>query len=308
MSKFGSLSSNKSKTIEKQEKKEEIFIGEYVGDRLSDGTCDGFGREVYQNRDQYEGEYRRGLRNGRGCYMYKSGAYYNGEWKKGFKDGHGKFNYPDGSEYCGEWKRNKRHGFGKYTYRNGDVYEGSWKENVKHGMGLFSYHETPVSIKGTWKENSLIGPVEIRYPNYEYHGYFDGTRLVGEGSFTSKMQYMLNGHIEMYPAISNENHEIIKTSESNLENSHSESDENKKCLTRFIAHEIMPYDYSRLPQQPVPLPEMDSSVSTCSYRSSLSCMEVDLYQVQSPILVSANPIQNCEDEVSLNSDEACGSP
>jgi radial spoke head protein 1 len=100
---------------------------DFVGERSPDGKRHGFGRAILPNRDQYEGDYRNGLRHGRGCYIFKkNGARYEGEWKKGLKHGHGKFHYPDGSVYCGEWKENKKHGSGKYTYDNGDVYEGEF--------------------------------------------------------------------------------------------------------------------------------------------------------------------------------------
>jgi radial spoke head protein 1 len=288
-----------------------------VGERLTDGTPDGFGMEVLHNRDQYEGEYRRGLRNGRGCYMFTNGAHYFGEWKKSLRDGGGKMNYPDGSEYCGAWRRNKKHGFGKYTYRNGDVYEGGWRENVKNGLGTYTFRATPMSLRGTWIDGELRGSIVIRYPDYEYHGYFNGTNPVGEGAFTFGMQYMLPGHIEMYQHEEKQQQREIERDEPSEESQKSSSiashDEHPatvesppKCLPRFIAHEIAPYDYARLPQQPLPPPQVDSSPSACTQNSS-SCDEVELFELQSPVLVSGEPLICCEgDEFYIS--ESDGSP
>jgi hypothetical protein len=64
-----------------------------------------------------------------------------------------------------------------------------------------------------------------------------------------------------------------------------------KCLPHFIAHEITQYDYSHLPQHPIPPPETDSEISICTKSSSSGGDEVHLYQVHSPILVSSDSIQ-----------------
>lgn len=53
------------------------------------------------NGDTYVGEYRNGLRHGRGIYIFKNGARYNGDWRHGHKYGQGTFWYPDGTRYEG---------------------------------------------------------------------------------------------------------------------------------------------------------------------------------------------------------------
>lgn len=275
---------------------------EYVGERLVDKKRHGFGRAILANRDQYEGEYRHGMRHGRGCYVFKkSGARYKGEWKKGLKHGHGQFNYPDGSVYCGEWKRNKKHGFGKYTYDNGDVYEGGWKNNVKHGLGTYKYQECGVIFRGTFVDGVPKGQIELVYPNnMRYHGSWKNNNPLAEGTFTFDMKYMQHGHIEMIsepakilPSTPDNEDEVIEVK---LSDEIRKPPSNQlKCSPHFITHEISKYDYTKLPQHPIAPPQSDSSQSSiCSKASSSSEIEVHLYQVQSPILVAAD--DDCEEE------------
>ncbi|XP_070495166.1 uncharacterized protein Rsph1 [Chironomus tepperi] len=295
----------------------EIYRGEYVGDRLEDGRRDGFGRAILPNRDQYEGEYRHGLRNGSGCYYFNNGARYNGEWRKGSKDGHGKFNYPDGSSYCGLWKDGKKHGYGKYIYQNNDEYEGSWRHNIRHGIGTYKSHESGISFRATWIDGAPQGPIEIFYPNFQYHGYWNKVHPVGEGAFTFGTKYMMSGYIEMLKNVDNvdsvkASNEMldVKTQSSSQDNLEQEvNDENvesnnenltnvkfPKCLPHFIAHDITQYDYSHLPQHPIPPPETDSEISICTKSSSSGVDEVHLYQVHSPILVSLDFNQYCNED------------
>ena len=43
---------------------------------------------------------------------YANGNVYEGDWKKGVRDGTGTMTYADGSKYTGDWKANKKSGFG----------------------------------------------------------------------------------------------------------------------------------------------------------------------------------------------------
>jgi hypothetical protein len=61
------------------------------------------GKGIGQGIDRYEGEFAKGLPNGKGTYRWASGIYYEGEWRKGLKEGEGKMVYPD-SIVTGLWK------------------------------------------------------------------------------------------------------------------------------------------------------------------------------------------------------------
>lgn len=258
------------------------------------------------NRDQYEGEYRHGFRNGNGRYWWsKSNASYTGDWKKGLQDGTGKFNYPDGSSYYGAWRKGKKHGYGKYVYQNGDIFEGTWKENQKHGVGTYLSQESNITYKATWVNGLVKGPVQICYPNYQYHGYWNVGEPIGNGVFTFGTKYMLPGHIEMFknqdfvestheldledeggaPEALKDNNEGVVLNPSQILNG-------PRCLPYFVGHEIIPFEFAKLPQHPIPAPDTDSEESVCTKSSTSS---IHLYQVQSPVLIAAESVETEND-------------
>lgn len=57
----------------------------------------------------------------------------SGEFKDGLRSGKGQLRYPGGAVYDGEWENDVRHGTGKYDYADGTNYQGEWKEGVRHG-------------------------------------------------------------------------------------------------------------------------------------------------------------------------------
>ena len=100
-------------------------------------------------KEGYEGEYRDGLKHGRGVFRYANGNVYEGEFKDGRLNGRGVMNYASGSVYDGqydddkrnvyerEWKgKNKKHGRGTMRYANGDVFEGAFMDNNRNGSGV----------------------------------------------------------------------------------------------------------------------------------------------------------------------------
>lgn len=62
-------------------------------------------------------------------YTYSTGAVYDGEWRGGMRHGRGTIVWSDGAKYEGEWAFNAATGQGKFTHTEGDVYEGHWKNN-----------------------------------------------------------------------------------------------------------------------------------------------------------------------------------
>lgn len=259
----------------------------YFGERSEEGKRDGKGKAVLPNRNQYEGEYREGQRYGNGILQYKNGARYEGEWKKGSKHGIGKLVYPDGSWYDGAWEYNKKQGFGKYSYENGDIYEGAWRDDLKHGVGSFKYKEVEVCIRGTWVEGELKGPIEVCHQNYRYHGYWNKNRPVGDGAFSFGMKFMIIGQVEMLP---DEPSVDLKTSEVAQVGSE-EQEMVARCQPVFIARDVQRYDYCKLPQQPIQLPQADSVSSLCTESSVSACeSEENVCQVFSgPNSSGSNP-------------------
>jgi hypothetical protein len=64
------------------------------------------GKGIAQGTDRYEGQFSKGLPEGRGKYTWAGGVYYDGQWKSGMRDGKGKMVYPD-SVVTGYWKADK---------------------------------------------------------------------------------------------------------------------------------------------------------------------------------------------------------
>jgi hypothetical protein len=76
------------------------LAGSYTGG-CKNGLAHGKG--IAQGTDHYEGQFNKGLPDGKGTYRWASGVFYEGEWKNGLREGQGKMVYPD-SVVTGYWK------------------------------------------------------------------------------------------------------------------------------------------------------------------------------------------------------------
>jgi hypothetical protein len=74
--------------------------GSYTG-----GCKNGFasGKGIAKGTDSYEGQFSRGMPDGKGTYRWANGTWYEGQWKNGVKEGKGKMVFPD-SVIVGYWK------------------------------------------------------------------------------------------------------------------------------------------------------------------------------------------------------------
>ena len=73
---------------------------------------------IIYNKEQYEGEYVDDKFEGKGKYTYEDGRYYIGEWKKGLRNGKGTMYYKNGSiQYIGEFKKGLFNGKGIIYYK-----------------------------------------------------------------------------------------------------------------------------------------------------------------------------------------------
>ena len=106
--------------------------------------------------NQYIGEFKDGLRHGRGTYTNKDGSPgIVGEWKDGYIHGQGTMTYPDGSKYEGEWKDGFMHGQGTFTFSYGRQYVGEYKDSLRHGQGTMTYPDG-TKDEGIWKEGTFL--------------------------------------------------------------------------------------------------------------------------------------------------------
>ena len=95
----------------------------------------------YSTGAVYNGEWKGGLRHGKGVMMWTDGASYDGNWDLGQASGYGKFSHVSGDVYSGEWYRNKTNGKGSYLNSKGAKYDGYWKDDLQQGEGMETWTE-----------------------------------------------------------------------------------------------------------------------------------------------------------------------
>ena len=91
--------------------------------------CTGTQLDPSNNGYKYVGEWKNGMRDGKGTETYADGYKYVGEWKYGNRDGQGTETYADGYKYVGEFKSNKRNGQGTAILVNGKKISGVWQDD-----------------------------------------------------------------------------------------------------------------------------------------------------------------------------------
>lgn len=254
----------------------------YIGGRNALGQRHGRGWAILPNGDQYDGNYRKGRRHGIGLYVFKSGARYYGQYRCGTRCGRGIFIYPDGSVYEGNWRKHVKHGKGRYNYANGDTYSGDWYKGQRHGVGIYSFKTDndnccmSVRLKSTWNSNVRMGPFEMYIGNDDkctiLHGIWDELYPTGPAVFSFDNRYMLLGYFlpgnYKFKELPTDNVDGEEMNSIEEEGEEEELGEMKPTL--WFAQEIAVYDYSLLPQEPVPLPISDSELSICSATSEHS--------------------------------------
>ena len=86
---------------------------------------------------------------------FRDGNKYDGEWKNGLKHGKGIYNWANGDQYEGDWRYNHFEGIGTFIWSNGSRYDGEWYEGEKHGLGTLTQTDGSIE-KGLWKNNKKI--------------------------------------------------------------------------------------------------------------------------------------------------------
>ena len=86
----------------------------------------------------YEGEFKNGLKDGKGTMNYKNEYAYEGDWKEGKREGKGTYiNKITQEKLEGDFKSDKAEGKGIATYKDGSKYEGDYKNWQKDGKGIY---------------------------------------------------------------------------------------------------------------------------------------------------------------------------
>ena len=149
------------------------------------GDCaNGYGKYIWENGDEYTGNWKNSEQNGEGSYTFKSGSKYTGEFKNGKRHGKGTYIWADGEKHTGQWMDDKQHGEGSYYKKDGTVLTGVWKEGKYQGkIG---------EVTGC-----IFGDCDNGFGTYvwengeKYTGYWVSERRKGQGSnyFASGERY-----------------------------------------------------------------------------------------------------------------------
>jgi hypothetical protein len=88
------------------------------------------------NQYRYEGDFRNGLKAGKGICLYRNGSRYEGDYKSNLKEGKGVISYVNGDRYEGDFINDKFEGKGVIYYVNGNRYEGDFINDKLEGKGV----------------------------------------------------------------------------------------------------------------------------------------------------------------------------
>ncbi len=91
-----------------------VYDGEWKGDLRSE-----YGREMFSNKDLYEGTFQNDKFHGKGVFKWNDGEAYDGDWVNGVREGFGVWKNVRGDVYKGEWKADKFNGKGHLLSSNG---------------------------------------------------------------------------------------------------------------------------------------------------------------------------------------------
>lgn len=124
-------------------------------------------------------------------------AKYEGEYKDGIKEGRGKMTYPSGDVYDGGWVANQMEGMGTYQYKkSGDIYTGVFGKGKKNGEGLYEFGKDGSTIKGVWENGSVSTGSWVLKGAAVYTGAFKNGKPDGSGEFKFESGIVQSGAFE----------------------------------------------------------------------------------------------------------------
>ena len=195
-------SESKVPTVEEEAGQPDRYEGRYVGDTIHDGLRHGSGRLEFCNGDCYEGDFKYGMREGKGTLTYGRNARrdfydsraYTGEWRGSLRHGRGREKWPSGEWYEGQWEKDKFHGQGAYRSRCGR-YDGDFAYGEKSGKGKMSYFKEGGTYEGEWQKNRFHGAGTYVWPDdTAYEGHWQRGLRHGVGSLSQPSGEKYYGH------------------------------------------------------------------------------------------------------------------
>ncbi len=142
----------------------------------------------------YIGEYKEGLRHGKGTWTHPDGRKFVGEFKNG-DISKGTLTYQNGDQFTGQWINGEQIGFAEYINGHGDILRGYKKDYILIGNATILFSNGDKYVGELDDESFLTGHGEYTFANGEkyigqlikgiWHGngsyhYDDGELYVGE--------------------------------------------------------------------------------------------------------------------------------
>ncbi len=141
------------------------------------GKANGYGiLTKYKNGEfesTYQGDYRNGIREGKGKFSHKDGSVKEGDFVNGQMTGKGVCTDNNGNKFTGDFLNYRMHGFGKMEYANGSTFEGFFvSDNMYIGKfinfdgKIFYYDKGLLVDKITSKPTGYKPVIGIRLTEY----------------------------------------------------------------------------------------------------------------------------------------------
>ena len=139
----------------------------------------GWGREIWESGEVYEGKFVDGKINGKGIYKNYN-CLYIGNFKDSIKDGIGEM-FTNDYHYVGNFINNNFDGKGRIDIYNEGIYEGYFEDGTISGNGVFKWINGQY-YEGEMKNGIMDGYGKICYENgIIYEGYFKNGKKQGKG-------------------------------------------------------------------------------------------------------------------------------
>lgn len=134
--------------------------------KCTNGKADGFGKLLkYKNGEYestYEGEYKNGIREGKGKFSHQDGTITSGTFINGQLIGYGTRTDDDGNKYEGEFLNYRQHGQGNKHYANGAVFDGFWVSGRPY-TGKFTDYDGTISYIQEYESVKSINEKKTGY-------------------------------------------------------------------------------------------------------------------------------------------------